>query len=384
MSTKTVDSGPETFFAPAGRDADGELQRKEQIVRAAPSLQKTIDALPEIVIILNEQRQIVGANQAFYRLHDPMRETLIGKRIGEAVSCINCMTGPDGCGTSKNCATCGAVNAILESQASLEQVVRECRILTDVINDSPALDLKVTASAIEFGGKKFTLCTIVDNAATKRLAVLTRAFFHDVLNTVGGIQGFAELLEEEKPGDERFGEDVAQLVGMVDQLVEEIQSQRDLVCAESGDLTPDPKPLRTAAVLENLKRTYAKHAVAIGRDIVLDNVWNGTVVTDERLITRVLGNMLKNALEATEPGDAVQISCENLGDKAAFRVHNRSVMPEDVQSQIFQRSFSTKADAGRGIGTYSMKLLGERYLGGRVTFVSNEPTGTTFTLELSL
>ena len=57
-------------------------------------------------------------------------------------------------------------------------------------------------------------------------------------------------------------------------------------------------------------------------------------------------------------------------------------MPDEVQLQLFQRSFSTKGQTGRGIGTYSMKLLGERYLGGRVEFISRHPEGTTFTLSL--
>ena len=51
--------------------------------------------------------------------------------------------------------------------------------------------------------------------------------------------------------------------------------------------------------------------------------------------------------------------------------------------QIFQRSFSTKGQPGRGIGTYSIKLFGETYLGGR-GFVSpaEAPEGTTFSIVL--
>jgi sensor histidine kinase regulating citrate/malate metabolism len=64
-----------------------------------------------------------------------------------------------------------------------------------------------------------------------------------------------------------------------------------------------------------------------------------------------------------------------------FAVHNPTVMPEEVQLQLFQRSFTTKG-VGRGIGTYSMKLLGETYLAGRVAFDSHPETGTTFTLWL--
>jgi sensor histidine kinase regulating citrate/malate metabolism len=65
-----------------------------------------------------------------------------------------------------------------------------------------------------------------------------------------------------------------------------------------------------------------------------------------------------------------------------FSVHNAAVMPPEVQMQVFQRSFSTKSEAGRGIGTHSMKLFGERYLGGDVRFISGEPEGTTFSITL--
>jgi sensor histidine kinase regulating citrate/malate metabolism len=63
-------------------------------------------------------------------------------------------------------------------------------------------------------------------------------------------------------------------------------------------------------------------------------------------------------------------------------VKNDQVIPEDIQKQLFQRSFSTKG-TGRGIGTYSIKLLTENYLKGKVSFVSNETDGTVFSIELN-
>jgi len=53
------------------------------------------------------------------------------------------------------------------------------------------------------------------------------------------------------------------------------------------------------------------------------------------------------------------------------------LMPEPVRLQIFQKSFSTKG-AGRGLGTYSMRLFSERYLKGAVTFRSTKSEGTRF------
>jgi signal transduction histidine kinase len=140
--------------------------------------------------------------------------------------------------------------------------------------------------------------------------------------------------------------------------------------------------LHNRGVLEKLRLQYLKHPVAADRRIQLGNIGEGTIVADQSLLLRVLGNMVKNALEATPPGGTVTIGCEEQPAAVRFFVQNAEVMPDEVQLQVFQRSFSTKQQPGRGIGTYSMKVFGERYLGGKVAFVSRAPEGTTFWLDL--
>jgi hypothetical protein len=174
-------------------------------------------------------------------------------------------------------------------------------------------------------------------------------------------------------------EEIADLTG---QLVETIQAQRDLNQAEAGDLKLHLEEVHAPALVDAVRLEYCKHSIAKRRTIIVGNAWEGVVVTDRRLLQRVLENMLKNALEATAPGNTVTISCEEQPDGVVFSVHNPEVIPADVQLQLFQRSFSTKGESGRGIGLYSIKLLGERYLRGKVGFVSQEPDGTTFTLTL--
>jgi signal transduction histidine kinase len=58
-------------------------------------------------------------------------------------------------------------------------------------------------------------------------------------------------------------------------------------------------------------------------------------------------------------------------------------MTREVQLGVFQRSFSTEG-SGRGLGTCSMKLIGERYLDGNVWFESSEEKGTVFYAEFPL
>ena len=77
-------------------------------------------------------------------------------------------------------------------------------------------------------------------------------------------------------------------------------------------------------------------------------------------------------------GATVSLGCHAEGDAVCFSVHNAGVMPVRVQSQVFNRSFSTKG-SGRGLGTYRIKLISERYLRGQVSCVPNADEGTRFT-----
>lgn len=87
--------------------------------------------------------------------------------------------------------------------------------------------------------------------------------------------------------------------------------------------------------------------------------------------------MLKNALEAAEKGEKVQLGCKTKNGSVEFWVHNNQVIPGEDQLKVFKRSFSTKG-RGRGLGTYSMKLLTEKYLDGKIEFTSKPGQGTTF------
>ena len=58
--------------------------------------------------------------------------------------------------------------------------------------------------------------------------------------------------------------------------------------------------------------------------------------------------------------------------------------PEEQTLRIFHRNYTTKEGQGRGLGTYSMKLLGEKVLGGEVDFSTSPGGGIVFSLTLPL
>jgi K+-sensing histidine kinase KdpD len=369
---------PGTTAPPAEeRATTRDLERQRAIVRATHSVVHALEYLPTVTIVINRHRQIVYANQAFAdMLNVPDCQSLFGQRLGEAASCRHSDETPGGCGTTEFCATCGAAKAqiaAIQGQVACE----ECRIISKTLGND--LNLRLWARPVTLGGEAFTMLTVVDISHEKRREALERIFFHDVLNTAGGVQGIAMLLTDPTVA-ERY-ELATRLAQVSTLLVDEIQAQRDLMAMERGDFEIRPRAVGASELLAEVVETYRHHELAATRAIrVAARSEPVTLITDATLLRRVIGNMTKNALEACPRGGAVTLTCRTRDDRVVFSVHNSAEMPRDVQLQVFQRSFSTKG-VGRGLGTYSMKLISERYLHGRVSFVSTADQGTVFSAE---
>jgi hypothetical protein len=347
---------------------------------AGITLEAMLQAMPVSAVVVDERRHIVASN---LRIREEFGvsalQALVGRRLGEALGCGKALDSPLGCGTSGACAWCGAFSAVTESIRRKVPVVAECRVSSQ--NDGlHALDVEVRASPLQLGGASLTVVTLRDISADKRRRVLERIFFHDVLNTAGGICGIATVLSEtDDPEAQR--EFKAMLLSLSDQLIDEINSQRQLMAAETGELQVAAVDVSAADLVRNVCSSWSGSQVAAGRSVELGVVMQTRLITDVTLLRRILGNMVKNALEATSAGGVVTVSADDLGTDVSFSVHNGATMPAEVQQQVFLRSFSTKGE-GRGIGTYSIKLLGERFLGGRVSFLSSAEAGTTFSIRL--
>jgi signal transduction histidine kinase len=165
-------------------------------------------------------------------------------------------------------------------------------------------------------------------------------------------------------------------------VIDEITAHRQMLAAERGELRVELDDVSAQDVLDEVVALYRHHHVAEGRELRIDSCDLLWLRTDATLLRRVLGNLIKNALEATPLGGSVAVSARGHRDEIHFAVQNPGAMPERARLQMFQRSFSTKAGDGRGVGTYSVKLFGERHLGGRVAFTSDVTDGTCFTVAL--
>ncbi|MFB3879850.1 MAG: ATP-binding protein [Armatimonadota bacterium] len=384
MEREREEGTPATHFAPAERATRAELGEARERFLADRIASVVLEGIPDPVLVVNAQRQIIACNSVFIGLTGAAGPgELLGLRPGEAAHCVHCHDAAGGCGTGESCEHCGAVNAVVDSLRTQGVVSRECRLLTEGEGDGGAMDLLVRASFVRVGGHELVVVALRDISAEKRRKLLERVFFHDVMNTVSGIRGLALLLGEESQSEEE-AEYKRELRRLTDQIAEEIAAQRELLAAERGELQVTPARVAVGELVAAVAESYRHHNVGIGRVVDVGPVPETEIATEAALVRRVLGNLLKNALEATDEGGTVTLWAEDRGDEVALLVHNPGVMPEQVQRQVFQRSFSTKGGDGRGIGTHSVRLFVEAYLGGRVGFTSTEKEGTVFTVSLPM
>lgn len=365
----------ETCQTPAERDADSEIINIYNLLKKDPYLQILLDAMPLMVMVLNSKRQVVAVNQRMLDMTGVTLEAILGKRPGKIIGCVHSSEDSDGCGVGDSCRVCGAVKVLSQERLNNDSVSEECRILT---LNGQALDWKVTATPMVMSGQTLKCLVIEDISDQKRRQVLERTFFHDILNTIGGIIGFSRVMAEDgQPCDE-----LQEIIQMADELLEEVQSQRELVLAEQGELNLNFEAIEVRTFLNQMAERYHNHPVTDNRKIRVSISEDRTIVTDGRLLKRILGNMIKNALEASAETEVVTVFARLEADKTIIGVQNAAIMNEEVRLQIFKRSFSTKEGLGRGIGTYSMKFLGEQYLGGHVSFSSDLEDGTKFWISL--
>lgn len=336
-----------------------------------------LDSTPDYIVVLNQQRQIVYSNQAFKKLLTKVNDdSFYGKRPGEVLNCQRAFVNPEGCGTTEFCTTCGALKVILSSLKG-EEDIQECRIIQKETNE--ALDLRVWAKPLNIDGQVYSVFTFVDISHEKRRLALERFFFHDVLNTANGLKSYVSLLNESSFEEIKEMEPIAS--ELVFRLLEEIKAQRDLMLAENQELAINLQSCNSKKIINDLINLYKNQSISEGKEIEVDNDFKSIeFISDEILISRVLSNMLKNALESITVGKIIKIGCNLFNNKIQFFIHNPGFIPMNIQYQIFQRSFSTKG-LGRGLGTYSMKLITERYLKGKIYFNSSEESGTTFFAE---
>ncbi len=369
----------DTFFAPAHRTERRKFKNQLSSIAESSIMNALLETASGVLVVLNEDRQIVALNHHFLeQLGIEDAEQALGLRLGESLSCVHAGKGPAGCGTTEYCLTCGAAIAMMAAIDQNQSDERICALVSDQNGEISDICLQIKARPIKADGQRWILIYARDITKEQFWANLDHVFFHDINNTLTSLYGHLQIADMDHPDDGS----IQAIKGAVERLISEVAVQKRFSLHKDQSYTPAPKVVPLSDIRQALGVAIKGHK-ALKNKKILEN-WTDPAIclkTDLLLLSRILGNMVINALEATIDGGSIRISVEPSVDAVTFEVWNQTAIPEHFQKRIFQRHFTSKPGPGRGFGTYSMKLFGETCLNSRVWFETSEVLGTCFKIR---
>jgi PAS domain S-box-containing protein len=154
---------------------------------------------------------------------------------------------------------------------------------------------------------------------------------------------------------------------------------------EEDDAEPEIAEVNLHTVVGKVTRLHDAHRERNGLELTVECPDMLLVQTDEQLLIEILDNLLSNAYKYTSRGGNVRLRVAKEGKNIRIDMTDTGCgIPLAEQKRIPEKFFrasnvASPAEAGTGIGLYMVYNIA-RVIGGTISFVSEENTGSTFTL----
>lgn len=211
---------------------------------------------------------------------------------------------------------------------------------------------------------------------------------HDLKNPLSSITGLAEVMGMNKLDDENRS-----LLEMIDVSAKKMQSMVDNLLdvnrIEKKNIEADYEVVETRNLIENILPQFRMQA-AKKLIVIEEKVENFKVYTHKDYVTRILDNLISNAIKFSPMGTNVQIEIEKTS-KLIWRIVVDDEGPgisENEKNELFKMfsQLSTRPTGGEsssGIGLYTVSLLSKK-LGGGIKLENKEGQGARFVCTLPL
>lgn len=142
---------------------------------------------------------------------------------------------------------------------------------------------------------------------------------HELRTPLNAIIGFSQVLQEEYFGglNTKQKQYVTDILESGKHLLALINDILDLSRVESGDMKPEPEPVKIALLLEGclhlIKEKAFKHSIAIEVDMI-QKVRDLTIMADEIKVKQVLFNLLSNAAKFTPDNGSICLGARIVSD----------------------------------------------------------------------
>ena len=222
--------------------------------------------------------------------------------------------------------------------------------------------------------KEFLRNTISDISHQLKTPIAALNIYNGILQQesadAGTVQEFANLSEQE-----------------LDRIETLVQSLLKMARLDAGAITLEQSPENLSELLGQVKGQYSFRAGQEGKELVLKGDEQSLLLCDRTWLTEAIGNLVKNALDHTAPGDRIRIQWQQSPCLTQITVEDSGsgIHPEDLYHifKRFYRSRFSKDTQGVGLGLPLAKSIIEAHQGS-IEVHSELGRGTTFTISFPI
>ncbi|RLP73726.1 sensor histidine kinase [Mycetocola manganoxydans] len=210
---------------------------------------------------------------------------------------------------------------------------------------------------------------------------------HELRTPLTSLLGYLELV---KDGSFSLPADVTKYLAVAERNAQRLlRLVTDVLAVAADEFTVSPQPTDLAELLEKRVANARPAAASNKVQLILDQPPSLTAYVDTDQISRVVDNLISNAIKFSPAGGTAKVSVRHTAHNAIVEVSDTGIgMSADEQSQAFTKFFrspthSKLAIPGVGLGLLTSKSIVESH-GGTLTLTSALGTGTTVTVSLPL
>lgn len=215
---------------------------------------------------------------------------------------------------------------------------------------------------------------------------------HDIRTPLNHIIGFAELMEHEAYGalgDTRYRDYVQTIKSSGQHLLNSFATILDLVELESGQKPLRQEPVLLDEVMDCVVRRFRgqiKHAGLVFKV----GPATGAVLRGDRLgLTRMIGNMMDNAVRFTQSGGTITLSAYAADDGVVIEISDTGIGMNEERLASLSQPFAlgdatfTRDGQGPGLGISIARTIAA-LSGGHIAIDSSPSLGTTVAISLPI
>jgi PAS domain S-box-containing protein len=333
-------------------------------------LETVINSIDDGIVVLDPERSIIAANDAFLERARASREQVLG--------CSCNQIGPGAC-TVTDCPTLSCLRSGLRQVRICERQTGSGAVAWEEVHASPILDAAGKLTQVvevwrDISERRAAEAHLAESHRLASLGVLASGFSHELNTPLATTLMCVEGILRDTDGAESHVRESASIArdqllrcrGITQHFLRMSRGQRS-----AGDMVDVHAAI--AAVARLIDPTAHAHSVTVEVRTCARGIH---VRADEAELQNLLINLLLNAIQASQPGGHVTVTTET-GVAARIRVVDEGcgIAPE-FRKRIFEPFFSLRP-GGTGLGLF-LSLNFVRRWGGDILVESAAGTGSTF------